>query len=80
MIADSYYINGEKTRALALINEANWNANGAWLEDPFRWAEKTFVVAVHEFLQATVCVQWKVKFSNSLDPVQRRRIALKESS
>src|SRR5271170_5070297 len=38
-----------------------------------RWAEKTFVVAVHEFLQATVRFRWKMKLSNSFHPVQRCR-------
>lgn len=39
----------------------------------FRWAEQTFIVAVHEFLKATVCLRWKMKFSDSFHPVHRGR-------
>jgi hypothetical protein len=42
----------------------------------FRSAEKTFVVAVNEFLQAAVGLRWKMKSSNCFHPVQRAAIVV----
>ena len=39
----------------------------------FRLVEKAFVVAVHEFLKATIRLRWKMEISNSFYPVHRGR-------
>jgi len=39
---------------------------------PFGFLQKTFVVAIHQFLKTMICLRWKMKVSNSLHPIDRR--------
>jgi hypothetical protein len=42
---------------------------------PFGFLQKAFVVAVHQFLKALVCLRWKMEIPHSLYPVNRMRQA-----